>query len=265
MVLHNGISLIRNTFLGGNMKENSSTRLGQMRIAWSVIGVCYCIVWIAPFLTDLSGQAFGSAENLANMRDSSQFGWHVIALLGAVSFAYSLEIEKRNWSGIFAGLAFVLMDAFNEMWNGLIFTGTGGYSAYWMCSFPTGYQTLIGWNIEIIFNFLFWGLIITKGIPQDKEMKILGINNRIVIAFSWALLGVIVEIILNSFDALIWNYWWWSTRFPFFLLILAYFPFALITYVVYDLPSTKQQATFVGSMAGGLAVCYIVFIAAGWI
>jgi len=130
------------------MKENSSTRVGQMRIAWSVIGVCYIIVWIAPFLTDLSGQAFGSAENLANMRDSSQFGWHVIALL-----------------------------------------------------------------------------------------------------------GVIVEIILNSFDALIWNYWWWSTRFPFFLLILAYFPFALITYFVYDLPSTKQQASFVGSMAGGLAVC----------
>ncbi len=237
-----------------------------MRTAWIIIAICYCIVWIAPFVADLSGQAYGSAENLANLRDSSQFGWHVIALLGAVSFAYALEVEKGNWGAVFAGFAFVLMDAFNEMWNGLIFTATGGYSAYWMCNFPTGFQTLIGWNIEIIYNFFFWGLIITKGLPKDKEMKFFGIiNNRVFLAFLWALLGVLVEIILNSFDALIWNYWWWSAKFPLFLIILAYFPFTLITFYVYDLPSTKQQAKFVGSMAGILAICYTIFLSLGWI
>ncbi len=248
------------------MDEKSRTRIIQMRFAWIVIGLSYIIVWIAPFLTDLSGQAHGSAQNFSNMRDPSQFGWHVIALFGAVSFAYALELEKKNWSGIFAGLAFLLMDTFNEIWNGLIYTATGGYSAYWMCSYPTGFQTLIGWNVEIIFNFLFWGLIITKGIPKDKDKKFFGVlNNRVVLAFCWGVLGVAVEIILNSFDALIWNYWWWSARFPLFLLILAYFPFALMVYYVYDLPTTKQQVRVVGIMAGILLIGFLVFLPLGWI
>lgn len=248
-----------------NMKEKNSNRIFQMQIAWIIIAISYIIVWILPFLSDLSGQAFGAAENFATMRNPSTFKWYLIPLLGAISFAYSLEIEKKNWAGIFAALAFFLMDAFNELWNGLIFTFTNQYSAYWMCSFPTGFQVLIGWNFEIIVNFLFWGLIITKALPKDKEMKIFGINNRIVLAFGWAVLGVIIEIILNSFDALIWNYWWWSTKFPLFLLMLAYFPFTLITYYVYDLPSIKHQAKFVGIFGGILAVCYVIFFSIGWI
>ena len=248
------------------MSDDSRARIVQMRIAWGVIGISYLIVWILPFLSDLAGQAPYAAQNMANLRDSSRFGWHVIALLGAVSFAYALEIEKKNWAGILAALAFFLMDVFNEIWNGLIFTATGGYSAYWMCNFPSGYQTLIGWNIEIIYNFLFWGLIITKGIPADKDKKFFGIiNNRVALAFIWSLLGVAVEIILNSFDALIWNYWWWSARFPLFLLILAYFPFSLITYYVYDLPSTRHQVKFVGTMGGILTVCLVVFLSLGWL
>lgn len=248
------------------MNGESGSRKTQMRIAWIIIAAAYIVVWILPFLTDLSGQAFGSAQNLANLRDTSRFGWHVIALLGAVSFAYALELDRGNWAGIFAGLAFVLMDAFNEMWNGLIFTATGGYSAYWMCGYQSGFQTLIGWNIEILYCFLFFGLCVTKGLPKDREMKLFGfLNNRVFFAFCWATLGVVIEIILNSYDALIWNYWWWSTRFPLFLLILAYFPFTLIAYYVFDLPTVKQQARFVGIMGGVLAAAYAVFIPLGWI
>jgi len=242
------------------MDEKGNTRVIQMRVAWILIALAYIIVWILPFLADLSGQAHGSAQNLANTRDASHFGWWIIALLGAVSFAYALELDRGNWSGIFAGISFVLMDTFNEIWNGLIFTATGGYSAYWMCNFTSGYQTLIGWNIEIIFCFLFFGLCVTKGLPKNKDAKIIGINNRVVFAFAWAMLGVIVEIILNSFDALIWNYWWWSARFPLFLMLLAYFPFTLLAYYVYDLPTTKQQARFVGIMGGILLIALLVFI-----
>ncbi len=237
-----------------------------MRMAWAVIALCYVIVWVAPFLTDLSGQAHGSAENLANLRDTSKFGWHVITLFGAISFAYALEMGKGNWAGVFGGLAFILMDTFNEIWNGLIFTATGSYSAYWMCSYHTSFQTLIGWNIEIIFNFMFWGLIITKTMPKDKNQKFFGvINNRVLLAFIWGTLGVIVELILNSFDALIWNYWWWSARFPVLLLVLAYFPFALLTFYVYDLPTTKQQARFIGIMGGVLLLALLIFIPLGWL
>ncbi len=245
------------------MRDRS--RVNQMRIAWITIIVSYIIVWIAPFLTDLSGKAYGTAMNISNLRDTSHFSWHIIAFFGVVSFAYSLEIERKNWSAIFAGLTFILMDTFNEIWNGLIFTATDGYSAYWMVDYKSGFQTLIGWNIEIIINFLFWGLIITKGIPKDKNKTFFGINNRILLAFGWGVMAVIVEIILNSFDALIWNYWWWSARFPLFLLILAYFPFALMVYHVYDLPTTKQQAKAVGTMAGVLLLGIAVFLPLGWI
>ncbi len=244
---------------------NDRSRIIQMRIAWSIIAVSYLIVWIAPFLSDLSGQAPGSIQNFANLRDYSNFSWHIIAFLGVVSFAYALEVEKKNWSAIFAGLTFILMDTFNELWNGLIYTATGGYSAYWMVDYATGYQTLIGWNIEIIINFLFWGLIITKGIPKDKNLKIFGINNRILLALGWGVLPVIVEIILNSFGALIWNYWWWSARFPLLVLICGYFPFALMVYNVYDLPTTKQQATVVGTLAGILLIAFLIFLPLGWI
>lgn len=244
---------------------NDRSRIIQMRIAWIVIAISYLIVWIAPFLADMSGNAHGSVQNFSNLRDYTHFNWNIIAFFGVVSFAYSLEVEKKNWSAIFAGLTFVLMDTFNEIWNGLIYTATGGYSAYWMCNYTSGYQTLIGWNIEIIINFLFWGLIITKGIPEDKNKTFFGINNRIVLSFCWGLMAVIIEIILNSFDALIWNYWWWSARFPLFLLILAYFPFALMVYTVYDLPTTKQQATVVGIMAGILFIGLMVFLPLGWI
>ncbi|RPJ81664.1 MAG: hypothetical protein EHJ94_03910 [Deltaproteobacteria bacterium] len=249
----------------GDRKMDDTSRINQMRIAWTVIVISYIIVWIAPFFTELSGQAFGSAKNFSNMRDYSHFNWSIIAFLGVVSFAYSLEIEKKNWSAVFAGLAFVLMDTFNEIWNGLIYTATGGYSAYWMVNYNSSYQVLIGWNVEIIINFLFWGLIITKSIPEDKNKTFFGINNRIVLAFCWGVLPVIIEIVLNSFDALIWNYWWWSARFPLFLLILAYFPFALMVYNIYDLPTTKQQAMAVGIMAGILFLGFAIFLPLGWI
>ena len=57
------------------MDEKGNTRVIQMRVAWILIALAYIIVWILPFLADLSGQAHGSAQNLANTRDASHFGW----------------------------------------------------------------------------------------------------------------------------------------------------------------------------------------------
>ncbi len=244
----------------------ADTRTRQFRIYFIICAIAYVIEWIAPFVADISGQAQGSAENLANLRNSSNFDWSTIALFGAVSFAYSLEMDRKNWSGVLAGLAFFFMDAFNEIWNGLIFTATGQYSAYWMCGYTSSYQTMIGWNIEIMFCFLFFGLCVTKNLPKDKNMLFFGkINNRIAIAFAWAMLGFIVELILNSFNALIWNYPWRSARFPVLIMISAYMPFTGIAIWVYDLPERKQQIKLVGAMAIAALIAVAVFIPLGWI
>lgn len=246
------------------MSGTNQTRFFQYKVVWGIIGLAYIVVWILPFIGNFSGQANGSAESLAVLRDYSRYQWYVIALFGLVSFAYAKEVEKKNWSAVFAGLTFVFVNLFNELWNGLIFTFTGGYSAYWMLGYPSAYNPLIGWCVEIICCFLLFGLVITKGIPEDKNKKFFGfLNNRIVIAFAWATTAVVLEMILNSFGALIWNYWWWSTRFPFFLLILAYFPFALAAYFVYDMNDTKKQAWFTGILGGTLTVAYVVLTLTG--
>jgi len=34
---------------------------------------------------------------------------------------YFDEIRNRNWSAVFAGLSFIFMDVFNEVWNGILY------------------------------------------------------------------------------------------------------------------------------------------------
>ncbi len=59
-------------------------------------------------------------QALSILRDGSLFQWYVIPLFALVVYVYANEIEKRNWSLVFAGLAFWGMDWFNEIWNGLV-------------------------------------------------------------------------------------------------------------------------------------------------
>jgi hypothetical protein len=49
-------------------------------------------------------------QALAILRDGSLFKWYVIALLSFVFYVYVVEVEKRNWNIVLAGLAFWGMD-----------------------------------------------------------------------------------------------------------------------------------------------------------
>lgn len=44
------------------------------------------------------------------LRDAGQFKWYVIPLLAFVFYVYTVEMEKKNWSLVLAGLAFWGMD-----------------------------------------------------------------------------------------------------------------------------------------------------------
>lgn len=246
-------------------KNQSTTRVTQGIVIWTVIAIGYLIIWLIPFFTKYSGQGDFAAGAAAILRDTTQFKWYVIPLFLVVLNLYAEAIRQKNWSGILAGLAFFLMDAFNEIWNGLFFTGTGGYSAVWMCNFPMAYESLIGWNIEIMLMFLILGLTSTKLLPEDKEAKIWKINNRHFFAIIMAWLCVIVEIILNLINALIWNFWWWNPSFPWLIFINGYLPFFMIAYLVYDLPKLKQQILVVGIMAAAVLISFMVFVPLKWI
>jgi hypothetical protein len=47
-----------------------------------------------------------SRQALQILRDGNQFQWYVIPLFALVVYVYATEIEKRNWSLVFAGLAY---------------------------------------------------------------------------------------------------------------------------------------------------------------
>ena len=52
-------------------------------------------------------------QALSHLRDPSDFQWYVIPIFALVIYVYSVEIERRNWSLVFAGLAtaFVVRNA----------------------------------------------------------------------------------------------------------------------------------------------------------
>jgi hypothetical protein len=88
-------------------------------------------------LTEASEQA------LEILRDASLFQWYVVPLFAVVTYVYAVEVERRNWSVVLAGLAFFGMDLFNETWNGLVLHFTDR-SAVWTTPGDTAYLMLVG-------------------------------------------------------------------------------------------------------------------------
>lgn len=206
-----------------------------------------------------------SAQALRILRDPSQFKWYVIPLLLVVIYIYMVEVEKKNWKAVFAGLSFWGMDWFNEIWNSLFFHFSKT-APVWGAPRDTAYLILIGLNIEICFMFLIMGIVATKILPQDRHEKILGINNRLFYSVTNSILCVMVEIVLNLGGWLTWEHSWWSVSMPFLVFIIGYFPFFAVCYYVYDLETPKKQAVVTGSILVFDLVCIAVFgLWLGWL
>jgi hypothetical protein len=161
------------------------------------------------------------------LRDGSHFQWTVIPLFAFVVYVYAVEVEKKNWNLVCAGLAFWGMDWFNEIWNSLVFHFTQT-APVWCAPGNTSFLILIGLNIEICFMFAVAGVTFAKLLPYNKHLKIAGINNRIVLAVVFSAFCVFVEILLNRIDALTWEYSWWNAKTPWLILIFGYLHFFLI-------------------------------------
>ena len=88
------------------------------------------------------------------------------------------------------------------------------------------------------------GLAACGLLPEDKNLKILGINNRVLFGIGFAAFCSVFEIFLAWPPAFIWVYPWWGAI-PVF--ITTYIPFFVGAYLVYDLPA-KKQWTVVGTL-----------------
>jgi len=186
-----------------------------------------------------------ASQALSNLRDPSLFQWYVIPLFAFVVYVYAVEVERKNWNLVFAGLAFWGMDWFNEIWNSLVFHFTN-YAPVWGAPGKTAYLILIGLNIEICFMFAIAGIAFSKLLPTDKKLKIFGIPNRILFTVTFSIFCVVVEILLNAVDALTWDYAGWTAKFPLFIILFGYLHFFVVSFWVFDMESIKKKIKTVG-------------------
>ncbi len=90
-----------------------------------------------------------SAEQaLYILRDTTHFEWYLIPFLLVIIYIYFVDIGRKDWSAVCAGLAFWAMDFHAEIWNAMVFK-ISGYAPLWGTPGKTAYQIFIGLNIEI--------------------------------------------------------------------------------------------------------------------
>ena len=177
-----------------------------------------------------------TAQALSILRSGNPFQWYVITLLALVIYVYANEYSKKNWKGIAAGLSLYLVHWFYEILNALIQHFSG--HALWTVPGGTAFLLLVGVGIELSFMFAIAGLVLSKLLPEDPKMKILGIPNRIFFAVANAALFSIIEIFLAKTPTFVWVYPWWGAV-PVFITV--YIPFFVVSFLCYDWPPRTQK------------------------
>lgn len=211
----------------------------------------------------LFGDGSAAAMEAANaaaeaVRSTGNFNWTFIALLAFVVVGvYTPKIKKKEWNSIAAALALYGVHWLYEIANAVIAHFTG-YALWTVSPESTSFILLIGvsWELSLMFSIAGFTADI---LPEDKNKKILGINNRIVFAVGQALFFSVFEIFLASTPAFIWVYKWWGAI-PVF--ITTYIPFFLAAYLIYDKPRATQKK-FCGTVWGLVAILLAVLIPLG--
>jgi len=192
-------------------------------------------------------------QALSILRSPDHFQWYVIPLLALVMYVYTNEISKKNWKGIAAGLSLYLVHWFFEIMNALIQYVSG--HALWTVPDGTAFLILVGVGIELSFMFSVAGLVLSKVLPEDPKLKILGVNNRIFFAVVNAALFSFIEIFLARTPAFHWAYPWWGAL-PVFVTV--YIPFFVVSFLCYDW-KPKVQRIVIGALFVVDALMMIVF------
>ncbi|MDA3956021.1 hypothetical protein [Oceanispirochaeta sp.] len=200
-----------------------------------------------------------TAAALENLRKLDNFNWMMVICLAFVLYVYMTAIENKKWKQIAAGLALYGVHWFVEIVNALIQHFSG--HALWTASGGTTFLILIGVGIEISFMFSVSGLILSKVLPEDKNMKMLGINNRIFLAVVNAFLVALIEIPLAASPIFHWVYPWWGML---TVWIFIYIPFFLAAFLCYD-ARARTNKIFLGSLYALNLIMMLAFIPLGWI
>ena len=178
----------------------------------------------------------------AAVRNPSNFHWSVIAIFAIVLMMYAEEIRRKNYRVIAAALMLYSVHWLYEIANAVI-CHYAGYALWTVSPESTSFILLIGVSVEISLMFSIAGFM-SKILPEDKNKKILGINNRVMLAIGNAFFFSVVEIFLAWTPAFIWVFPWWGAI-PVFITV--YIPFFLAAYLIYD-QKPKTQVKWIGSL-----------------
>lgn len=208
---------------------------------------------------DGSAAAMAAADAAkAAVRSVENFDWTFITLLALVlNGVYLVQIQKKNWNGIAAALALYGVHWLYEIANAVI-CHFSGYALWHVSPESSTFILLVGVSWELSLMFSTAGFMVHM-LPEDKDAKIFGINNRIFGAVAVALFFSVFEIFLASTPAFIWVYKWWGAL-PVF--ITTYIPFFLAAFLIYDKPR-KTQKKFLGIVWGLVAILLATLIPMG--
>jgi hypothetical protein len=200
--------------------------------------------------------AVREAESM--LRDAGDFKWYVVPLFVLVAYIYSVEIERGRFDIVAAGLALWCADWINEVLNAVFFH-LNDEAPFWVATGSTAYQILIGLNVEISLFFAFYGIVFAKSLPADRELRILGMNNRLFYALFFSASSVAIECVLSAADVLHWHWWWWNFPCVPLIFVFGYLWFFLAAAHAHDLPTDAQRFRFVAKLAGVAAALIVVF------
>lgn len=199
-------------------------------------------------------------QALELLRNGDVFQWYLIPMLALVLYVYGNEYSQRHWRPIAAGLALYSVHWFYEILNALIQHFSG--HALWTVPEGTAFLLLVGVGAELSLMFAIAGLVMSKFLPADPKMKLLGLPNRWVFAVGNAAFFAIFEIFLAMTPTFVWVYPWWGAL-PVFALV--YIPFFLAAFLAYDWPP-RRQIRIIGTMFAVDALMLVVFAGfLGWI
>ncbi|NLL63257.1 MAG: hypothetical protein GX241_03300 [Ruminococcaceae bacterium] len=192
------------------------------------------------------------------VRSVDNFNWTFITLLALVVICgYIPRIRDKKWDSIAAALALYGVHWIYEIANAVICHFTG-FALWHVTPESTTFILLIGvcWELSLMFSIAGFQVEL---LPEDKNMKILGMNNRVFFAIIQALGFSVFEIFLAATPSFVWVYKWWGTI-P--VWITVYIPFFLASNLTYDMPREKQKK-FVGILWALVAILLIVLIPLG--
>lgn len=194
---------------------------------------------------------------MAAVRDPANFHWSVLTLFAIVMIIYSNEIKAKNYSAVAAALGLYSIHWLYEIANAVI-CHFSGYALWTVSPGSTSFILLIGVSVELSLMFSIAGFT-CKLLPEDKNKKILGINNRWAFGIAFAFFCSVFEIFLAWTPAFIWVYPWWGAL-PVF--ITTYIPFFVGAYLIFDL-APKKQIKVVGALMAINIVLLAVLIPLG--